>query len=50
MSSKSVDLLKDDIDTAGPPKPQEAIEAQKRIVALAKKLISEQKIYLPGGK
>lgn len=50
MSAKSVDLLNDDIDSAGPPKTVESIEAQKRIVALAKKLISEDKIYLPDGK
>jgi flagellar motor switch protein FliG len=46
MSAKSVDLLKDDLDSAGPAKPQDAIEAQKRIVALAKRLITEEKIYL----
>ena len=50
MSAKSVDLLKDDIDSAGPFKPKEANEAQKRIVDLAKKLISEQKIYLSDAK
>jgi len=50
MSTKSVDLLKDDIDSAGPVKTQDSIEAKKRIVALAKKLIGEQKIYLSDAK
>jgi len=50
MSAKSVDLLKEDLETAGPVKLQEAIDAQKRIVALAKKLINEQKIYMSSGK
>lgn len=47
MSSKTVDLLKDDMDSTGPKKMHELIDAQKRIIDSAKKLAEEQKIILP---
>ncbi|MGQ3891079.1 flagellar motor switch protein FliG [Legionella sp. CNM-4043-24] len=50
MSSKTVDLLTDDIDSTGPKKMEDLIDAQQRIIDVAKKLAEEQKIILPGLK
>jgi flagellar motor switch protein FliG len=50
MSSKTVDLLKDDMDSLGPKKIEDLMDAQKRIIDIAKKLAEEQKIILPGAK
>lgn len=47
MSSKTVDLLTDDMESTGPKKISEIVDAQKRIIDLAKKLAEEQKIILP---
>lgn len=46
MSSKSADILKDEIESKGPVKVASVVEAQKRIILLAKKLASEEKIIL----
>lgn len=46
MSSKSADILKDELESKGPVKISNVIEAQKRIVNLAKQLASEDKIVL----
>jgi flagellar motor switch protein FliG len=46
MSSKSADILKDEMETKGPVKLASVVEAQKRIVMLAKKLGEEEKIVL----
>lgn len=46
MSSKSAELLKEDIASKGPVKLSDVLEAQKRIVAIAKKLSQEEKIFL----
>lgn len=46
MSSKSADILRDELESKGPVKIAAVQEAQKRIVALAKKLASEEKIVL----
>ncbi|MFI4918656.1 MAG: flagellar motor switch protein FliG [Legionellales bacterium] len=46
MSAKSAELLKEDIETKGPVKLSLVLEAQKRIVNIAKKLIQEEKIFL----
>lgn len=46
ISSKSAEILKDEMDTTGPVKLASVIEAQKRIIILAKKLSEEEKIIL----
>jgi flagellar motor switch protein FliG len=48
MSSKTVSLLKDDLESLGPKKKEDLIDAQKRIVSVAKRLLEEEKIILPG--
>lgn len=50
MSSKTVDLLKDDMDSLGPVKLEDVEAAQKRIIVLAKKLAQEQKLILPSAR
>ncbi len=47
MSSKSAALLQEDMESMGMKKPSDFIEAQKRLVEAAKKMIAEQKIMLP---
>lgn len=46
MSSKSAEILKDELEAKGPVKVSNVVEAQKRIISLAKKLASEDKIIL----
>jgi flagellar motor switch protein FliG len=46
MSTKSAEILKDEMETKGPVKVASVIEAQKKIVILAKKLGEEEKIIL----
>lgn len=46
MSSKSAELLKEDLESKGPVKLSDVFEAQKRIIAIAKKLIQEERIFL----
>lgn len=46
MASKSADILRDELESKGPVKIANVIEAQKRIVNLAKKLASEDKIII----
>lgn len=48
MSSKAAEILKDDLESKGPVKLANVIEAQKKIVQLAKKLSKEEKIILTG--
>ena len=48
MSAKSVDILKDDIESKGPVKLANVLDAQKGIIRLAKKLEQEEKIILTG--
>lgn len=50
MSSKTAELLKEDMESKGPVKLAEVLQAQKRIVALAKQLSVEEKIFIPTGK
>lgn len=47
MSSKTAELLRDDMDSTGPVKLNDVLEAQKRIVELAKRLGEEEKIFMP---
>lgn len=46
MSSKSADILRDEMDSKGPVKLIHVVEAQKRIIALAKQMASEERIML----
>ena len=46
MSSKSAEILKDDMEVKGPVKMSKVIEAQKKIILEAKKLAKEEKIVL----
>jgi flagellar motor switch protein FliG len=46
MASKSADILRDELESKGPVKIVNVIEAQKKIVNLAKKLASEDKIII----
>lgn len=46
MSSKAADILKDEIESKGPVKIANVMEAQKRIIVLARKLADEEKIIL----
>ena len=46
MAAKSADILKDELESKGPVKIANVIDAQKRIVNLAKKLAEEDKIIL----
>lgn len=47
MSTKAAEILKDDLESKGPVKLSNVIQAQKNIVLLAKKLAKEEKIILP---
>lgn len=46
MSTKAAELLKDEIDSKGPVKLSHVVDAQKKIVRIAKKLHEEEKIFL----
>lgn len=46
MSTRSAEILKDELESKGPVKLKHVIEAQKRIVAVAKKLAQEEKIIV----
>lgn len=50
MSSKTVELLKDDMDSLGAVKIDDVQAAQKRMIMLAKKLGEAQKIILPSAR
>ncbi len=46
MSTKAAEILRDEMETKGPVKLKNVIDAQKRIVAIAKKLSQEEKIFI----
>jgi flagellar motor switch protein FliG len=46
MSTKSAEILRDEMDTKGPVKIAQVLDAQKRIIRTAKKLDEEEKIIL----
>lgn len=50
MSSKSVDLIKDDMESLGPVKLIDVLLAQKNIVEKAKQLAKEDKITIPSAR
>jgi len=50
MSSKTAELLQDDMDATGPVKLSDVFDAQKRIIVFAKELSKDEKIFIPSGK
>ncbi len=46
MSSKSAEILRDDMESKGPVKISHVLDAQKNIIRIAKKLDQEEKIIL----
>lgn len=50
MSAKSAELLQEDMDSLGPVKINDVIEAQKKMVQKAKELASDDKIAMPSAK
>ncbi|MDR3736133.1 MAG: flagellar motor switch protein FliG [Acidobacteriaceae bacterium] len=48
MSSRAVEMLKEDVESLGPIRSKEVVKAQAEIVALARKLEAEGKIVLKG--
>lgn len=50
MAAKAAELLQEDIETKGPVKLSDVLGAQKRIVAVAKKMSKEEKIFLTTSK
>ncbi len=46
MSSRAVEMLKEDVDSLGPVRSKEVVKAQSEIVALARKLEAEGKMIL----
>ncbi len=46
MSSRAVEMLKEDVDSLGPVRSKEVLKAQSEIVALARKLEAEGKMIL----
>tara|TARA_R110000868_G_scaffold124843_2_gene329795 strand:+ start:436 stop:1428 length:993 start_codon:yes stop_codon:yes gene_type:complete len=46
MASKSADILKDELESKGPVKIANVVEAQKRIVNLAKSMAAEERIII----
>lgn len=48
MSTRAVDMLKEDIEALGPVRSREVLKAQNEIVAIARQLESEGRIVLKG--
>lgn len=48
MSSRAVEMLKEDVESLGPVRSKDVIKAQTEIVAVARKLEAEGKIVLKG--
>jgi flagellar motor switch protein FliG len=46
MSSRAVEMMKEDSETMGPVRGKDVVKAQAEIVAIARKLESEGKIVL----
>ena len=46
MSSRAVDMLKEDIDALGPVRSREVMKAQQEAVAIARQLENEGRIVL----
>lgn len=50
MSSKSAELMKEDIESMGPAKLKDIIQAQKNIIRQAKQLAAANKIIIPSSR
>ena len=48
MSSRAVDMLKEDVELLGPVRSRDVIKAQTEIVAIARQLEAEGRIVLKG--
>jgi flagellar motor switch protein FliG len=48
MSSRAVEMLKEDVEALGPVRSKDVIKAQTEIVAVARQLESDGKIVLKG--
>jgi flagellar motor switch protein FliG len=48
MSSRAVEMLKEDMEVLGPVRSRDMIKAQQEVVAVARKLEAEGKISLGG--
>jgi flagellar motor switch protein FliG len=48
MSTKAAEILKDEMEIKGPVKLANVLDAQKRIIVLAKQMNEEEKIILSG--
>jgi flagellar motor switch protein FliG len=48
MSSRAVEMLKEDVESLGAVRSKDAIKAQTEIVAIARQLEAEGKIVLKG--
>jgi len=48
MSSRAVEMLKEDVELLGPVRSRDVIKAQTEIVAIARQLESEGRIVLKG--
>jgi flagellar motor switch protein FliG len=48
MSSRAVEMLKEDVESLGPVRSKDVIKAQTEIVATARQLEAEGKIVLKG--
>jgi flagellar motor switch protein FliG len=48
MSSRAVEMLKEDVESLGPVRSRDAVKAQTEIVAIARQLEAEGRIVLKG--
>jgi flagellar motor switch protein FliG len=48
MSSRAIEMLKEDIESLGPVRNKDVIKAQTEIVTIARQLEAEGKIVLKG--
>lgn len=49
MSSRAADTIRDEMEARGPMKMAEVLEAQKQMIAIARQLVKDGTITMPGG-
>jgi flagellar motor switch protein FliG len=49
MSSRAADTIRDEMEARGPMKMAEVLDAQKQMIAIARKLVKDGTITMPGG-
>jgi flagellar motor switch protein FliG len=49
MSSRAADTIRDEMEARGPMKLAEVLEAQKVMIAIARQLVKDGTITMPGG-